>query len=72
MFKRYLNDVYELQNYKDKFKLKIEDNLEKKEKKRSLPKEASNYQSYISLVGEFRVLPLVKRQALCFLMFCKY
>jgi len=72
MYKRYLNDVYELQNYKDKFKLKIEDNLEKKEKKRSLPKEASNYQSYISLVGEFRVLPLVKRQALCFLMFCKY
>ena len=67
-----MNDIYELQNYKDKFKLKIEDNLEKKEKKRSLPKEASNYQSYISLVGEFRVLPLVKRQALCFLMFCKY
>jgi len=33
MYKRYLNDVYELQNYKDKFKLKIEDNLAKKEKK---------------------------------------
>ena len=45
MYKRYLNDVYELQNYKDKFQLKIEDNLGKKEKKRSLPKEASNYQS---------------------------
>jgi len=33
MYKRYLNDVYELQNYKDKFQLKIEDNLAKKEKK---------------------------------------
>jgi len=36
-----LNDVYELQNYKDKFQLKIEDNLAQKKKKRSLPKEAS-------------------------------
>jgi len=34
MYKRYLNDVYELQNYKDKFQLKIEDNLVKKEKKK--------------------------------------
>jgi hypothetical protein len=45
MYKIYLNGVYEWQNYKDKFQLKIEDNLGKKEKKRSLPKEASNYQS---------------------------
>jgi len=33
MYKRYLNDVYELQNYKDKFQLKIEDNLAQKKKK---------------------------------------
>jgi hypothetical protein len=45
MYKIYLNGVYEWQNYKDKFQLKIEDNLGKKEKKRSPPKEASNYQS---------------------------
>ena len=37
MYKRYLNDIYELQNYKDKFKLKIEDNLAKKGEKKKPP-----------------------------------